>query len=152
MSATKAQPVWTCPGCLQSYWIEAPFTGPWKQYLKCWGCGAVYMSDRPDGRGRKPKVHQQPKARSKPKVGEMGKSARRLLAVARRDRWICWLCGERVDPRASGKRRATRDHVIPRSKGGPDALSNLRLAHYSCNSRRGDKPVPVANAGEGEQS
>lgn len=137
----KALPAWTCPGCLQSYWTEAPFTGSWKQWIKCWGCGALYSSRRPDGRGRAPKVHQQPKATRPKAKGYPGKGARRLLAVAERDGWICWLCGERVDPRARGRRRATRDHVIPRSKGGPDALSNLRLAHFNCNTRRGDRMI-----------
>jgi len=83
MSAS-GKSAWTCPGCLQSYWTEAPFTGPWNQWIKCWGCGAVYSSDRPDGTGRTPKVHQPPKSKPRPKPapGEMGKSARRLLAVA----------------------------------------------------------------------
>jgi 5-methylcytosine-specific restriction endonuclease McrA len=29
------------------------------------------------------------------------------------------------------------DHVIPRSKGGPDSMANLRPAHHGCNSKRG---------------
>jgi 5-methylcytosine-specific restriction endonuclease McrA len=32
---------------------------------------------------------------------------------------------------------ATFDHLIPVSDGGTDAPVNLRLAHLSCNSRRG---------------
>lgn len=32
----------------------------------------------------------------------------------------------------------TADHLLPRSKGGTDVLANLRPAHHSCNSRRGD--------------
>ena len=30
------------------------------------------------------------------------------------------------------------DHVLPRSRGGTDAIGNLRPAHRRCNSRRGD--------------
>jgi 5-methylcytosine-specific restriction endonuclease McrA len=45
----------------------------------------------------------------------------------------CHLCGQ---PGAT-----TADHVIPRSKGGTDALSNLRPAHFHCNRMRWDKPL-----------
>ena len=42
----------------------------------------------------------------------------------------CHLCGR---PGAT-----TADHLIPRNKGGPDTLANLRPAHLSCNSARQD--------------
>lgn len=48
--------------------------------------------------------------------------------------WTCHLCGR---PGAT-----TADHLIPRSKGGSDALANLRPAHTSCNSARGDMDLP----------
>jgi len=41
----------------------------------------------------------------------------------------CHLCG--------GSGADTADHVIPRTLGGRDALSNLEPAHQSCNSARG---------------
>jgi 5-methylcytosine-specific restriction endonuclease McrA len=31
----------------------------------------------------------------------------------------------------------TLDHVIPRAFGGSNRIENLRLAHVSCNERRG---------------
>lgn len=37
------------------------------------------------------------------------------------------------------KRRATLDHIHPRSKGGSDAETNLQLAHAICNKRRGNR-------------
>ena len=46
---------------------------------------------------------------------------------------ICHLCGR---PDAD-----TADHVVPRSKGGPDALDNLRPAHKTCNYSRRDLPL-----------
>ena len=66
---------------------------------------------------------------------------RRLRSVLRRDGRACWLCGGamyigahlRQHPRA-----ATLDHVIPVSKGGSNALHNLRGAHKSCNEKRGN--------------
>lgn len=63
------------------------------------------------------------------------------LAVAKRDRWQCWLCGEGV-PRhvpANHPRELTADHVVPRSLGGSDDPINLRAAHRLCNSRRGNR-------------
>jgi 5-methylcytosine-specific restriction endonuclease McrA len=43
---------------------------------------------------------------------------------------VCHLC---LKPGAD-----TVDHVIPRSRGGDDALENLRPAHASCNYARKD--------------
>lgn len=51
--------------------------------------------------------------------------------VIKRDRGICHLCGQ---PRAD-----TADHIVPRSKGGDNHPSNLRAAHRSCNSARGNR-------------
>lgn len=53
-------------------------------------------------------------------------------------RWgrTCHLCGT---PGAT-----TADHLIPRSKGGTDDVeANLRPAHHSCNSVRGDRDLPT---------
>lgn len=65
-----------------------------------------------------------------------GHRYRRLrLEVLDRDWRICWLCGH---PGAD-----TIDHVIPKSHGGPDETWNMRAAHHSCNSQRGDRtPIP----------
>src|SRR5262245_1082736 len=41
----------------------------------------------------------------------------------------CWICGQ---PGAT-----TSDHLQPRSRGGTDALANLRPAHPFCNTGRG---------------
>src|SRR5688572_5173246 len=53
-----------------------------------------------------------------------------LLAVAERDGWRCYLCGERLPEWAIVPDRwaATLDHVIPVSAGGADHESNVRLA------------------------
>ena len=42
----------------------------------------------------------------------------------------CHLCGTRG--------ATTADHLVPRSKGGTDQLSNLRPAHGACNYSRGN--------------
>ena len=54
----------------------------------------------------------------------------------------CWL---RWDSKCT-KVATTADHVIPRSRGGPDALDNLRPACLHCNSARGDRPWPGSAA------
>lgn len=61
--------------------------------------------------------------------------------IAVRDGFVCHICNGLVDmtlPRTVGL-GATVDHVIPLSKGGSDEPDNLRLAHWSCNVRKGSK-------------
>lgn len=80
--------------------------------------------------------------------------ARRVYWGDKRDRlrrvlWstqggVCGLCGVTMLPFKSCDSLdgdgATIDHVIPRSKGGPDRLGNMLVAHARCNS---DKDVRV---------
>jgi 5-methylcytosine-specific restriction endonuclease McrA len=56
--------------------------------------------------------------------------------IYERDNGVCHLC-DRVVPRLE----ASRDHVKPRSEGGKTNFENIKLAHTSCNSRRGSRPV-----------
>lgn len=66
-------------------------------------------------------------------------------AIYRRDKWVCQICHRKVDPLATVRDEwASLDHIVPRSQGGTDDPANLRLAHYGCNVRRG-------NRGGGEQ-
>lgn len=44
------------------------------------------------------------------------------------------------------RRRATFDHIQPRSRGGLDVLSNLQLAHADCNKRKGNTGPPLAQS------
>lgn len=55
------------------------------------------------------------------------------LELVVRDGRRCALCGRFRDPQ-----RMTIDHVIPVSRGGTDAIDNLRLACGACNYSRGD--------------
>lgn len=66
--------------------------------------------------------------------------SRQLKALWVRDKGICWLCNLPVS-----MEDATRDHVIPASKGGGNGMKNLKLAHRDCNHRRGDnlEPAPL---------
>lgn len=67
-------------------------------------------------------------------------------AVFARDRYICQLCGKRVAMTkvAPHPRSPTLDHIVPVSKGGAHEPANVQLAHFLCNSLKG-------NRGGGEQ-
>jgi 5-methylcytosine-specific restriction endonuclease McrA len=55
-------------------------------------------------------------------------------ALFRRDRNICLYCGDKqLD------RELTRDHVVPRSRGGNDLWDNVVAACRRCNHRKGDR-------------
>ena len=54
--------------------------------------------------------------------------------VFARDAFTCQYCGCRVTMRTG-----TRDHVIPRSRGGRDILANVVTACSPCNLRKDDR-------------
>ena len=64
--------------------------------------------------------------------GRKGRPWERVrLQVLARDRNICWICHR---PGAN-----SADHIVPISLGGrPLDPANLRAAHQSCNSSRGN--------------
>lgn len=51
--------------------------------------------------------------------------------VLRRDRFRCQYCGSRD--------RLTIDHILPKSRGGPDSWENLVAACVPCNNRKGNR-------------
>ncbi len=55
-------------------------------------------------------------------------------AIVKRDGPNCWICGLPF----AFQEKPTLDHVIPKSKGGSHRIANLKLAHYSCNTKRGN--------------
>jgi 5-methylcytosine-specific restriction endonuclease McrA len=87
---------------------------------------------------------------SSDKTGQATRQRQRDLILKR---WgpVCHICWDRgiTDNRAvidlslpwPDSRCFTRDHVIPRSKGGTDSLDNLKPAHHQCNRDRGNGPV-----------
>lgn len=57
-----------------------------------------------------------------------------------RDEGMCMLCFTNVAINAKEMaNRASIDHIIPLSKGGDDTLNNVQLAHFGCNSRKGNR-------------
>jgi 5-methylcytosine-specific restriction endonuclease McrA len=85
-----------------------------------------------------PWINQRPRARApdvaRPNAHQRGycspgwKAARREVLL--RDAYQCQICKACV----SGK-RAHVDHIVPKSKGGSDEVSNLRCLCVSCHSR-----------------
>lgn len=64
-----------------------------------------------------------------------------VAELAERDGVACSICAEPVDLALAWPDRmsASRDHVVPVTHGGTNAADNLRLAHLSCNSRKGNR-------------
>lgn len=60
-------------------------------------------------------------------------------AIWERDLRTCHLCGRYVE-----RAEASRDHLVPRSKGGVISPQNVRLAHVLCNSARGNTDLESA--------
>lgn len=56
---------------------------------------------------------------------------------------LCALCGGRMLPHGQEEDSATLDHIIPKRQRGPNALSNLQLAHRWCNEERGRIEVGI---------
>jgi len=66
--------------------------------------------------------------------------------LAERDGVKCGICRKRVDVTLTSGTRGdpmgpSIDHVVPRSKGGTNDLANLRLTHWACNNKRGNRGV-----------
>lgn len=68
------------------------------------------------------------------------------LAIYERDEWVCQLCHDPIDREAGRNEHfaPSLDHIIPKSKGGPDTNDNLRTAHRICNAIRGAREDEAA--------
>jgi 5-methylcytosine-specific restriction endonuclease McrA len=60
----------------------------------------------------------------------------RVTKLMARDGTDCTICGEPLDRHIKDEfspMYITFDHIVPRAFGGLDLLTNLRLAHATCN-------------------
>lgn len=112
----------TCACCSQSFWPS--------------NLNQRYCSTK----HRKRANARRKKARRRGAEGDLPS----VWVIYERDRGVCQLCRTRVGrsfvpphPRA-----ATLDHIVPVDDGGSNYSSNLQLAHFSCNSRKGTRTLP----------
>lgn len=58
-----------------------------------------------------------------------------------RDNGLCSLCESFIDLEYPARHplSVSIDHIVPLSKGGHDTLDNVSVAHYGCNSRKGNR-------------
>lgn len=76
-----------------------------------------------------------------------------LRRLYKRDKGICYLCGEKCDFSSKniskkgteycGDLYPTIEHVIPISKGGLHSWDNVRLACWKCNTKKADGVIEV---------
>ena len=73
-----------------------------------------------------------------------------LYELAERDQWQCKLCNEPISKDAKHYKGnlhlqgPSLDHIIPVSLGGTHTWDNVQLAHFYCNSIRGNKSLATA--------
>ena len=70
-----------------------------------------------------------------------------LEALYRRDSGVCYLCGEPCDwndktDKTVGPTYPSIDHMVPISRGGLHAWTNVKLAHFECNWKKSDALLP----------
>jgi hypothetical protein len=116
----------------------------------CDRCGKLVVTDKMVTKGRNGRFCKPCANRKRREHYRIKSEFRRGIAnplritaddLIERDGLNCHLCHEPIDPSLPRNSRfgATIDHVIPISKGGLDELDNLKLAHWICNIRKGNK-------------
>jgi transposase-like protein len=120
------------------------------EYKNCRACAQLFV-DSPAKRGRTRvycsercqlrvgSLNYAHKKRSAIKVGENLS----ILEIATRDKWRCQLCRKPVSKtkRFPHPQAPVLDHITPLSLGGQHVRSNVHLAHYACNSRKGNRAM-----------
>ena len=103
-------------------------------YCKCWCLGCSRKREYcicKSRYGKKSKVKPPPH----PKKSRTKKIIDLLWA---KQNGICYLCdGEMIKEYGHRQLSASVDHVIPKSKMGSNNITNLKLAHTGCNTRKG---------------
>src|SRR5699024_12249311 len=78
-----------------------------------------------------------------------------LDGLIQRDGGVCYVCGKEGDerrkfrrghPRGDMRNYPTIDHVVPLSRGGEHVWENVKLAHHSCNTKKGGRIVDNQSA------
>lgn len=64
-------------------------------------------------------------------------------ALFRRDNYTCQYCGRQRD-NLKGRNKLTRDHILPKDKGGKDLWENVTTACATCNHRKDNRTLQEA--------
>jgi len=73
-------------------------------------------------------------------MGSQNKTKRNeMIKAYKRQKGKCWICGDQMllNVGAENPKRATADHVVPKSLGGR-VKGNIKAAHRICNIKRGN--------------
>jgi 5-methylcytosine-specific restriction endonuclease McrA len=67
----------------------------------------------------------------------------KLDRLRARDGDKCWLCDDRLDFEAepNSSRAPSVEHLIAKSRGGPESLENFVLCHTMCNRQLAARPL-----------
>lgn len=68
--------------------------------------------------------------------------ATKILNIAKYGKLTCELCGQPINSNNDNK-KASIDHIIPTSKGGPDIIENYQIAHRRCNMLKSNHTVHI---------
>ena len=80
--------------------------------------------------------------RRKDQIGEFRTALEKNKKIVYATQSVCAICGQPVDMSLRYPHPMARsvDHIIPINRGGhPSDLSNLQLAHWTCNRAKADK-------------
>lgn len=70
-----------------------------------------------------------------------GKRRWRVRTLINKYKGKCAACQVQVTLTHRARDQATVDHIVPRSKGGGEELSNLQLLCRECNEAKGDSLI-----------
>lgn len=62
-----------------------------------------------------------------------------LKQLFKRANGRCHYCNRKTSPKSGSKLKPTKDHVVPKSKGGLNKLRNVVLACHKCNQKKADE-------------
>lgn len=65
----------------------------------------------------------------------------RLTDLFNRQSGVCAYCKQPMTLELDKPLTATKDHIIPRSKGGGSSIYNLVAACHTCNQAKSNKPL-----------
>lgn len=109
---------------------------------QCEWCGATYVPRKRTSRFCSRNCTWSEKAKGRrAKVRGAHVAPVNRIAIFERDRWRCKLCGKPVarTRQAPHPKAPVLDHILPLAQGGTHEPANVQLAHFICNSIKGDR-------------